>query len=66
MTVQALPETYSHYRPVKGDGNCGWRGKLPLPSTAYVSVQKVPVSSDGLMDLVIPDTGPIGCDILRG
>lgn len=21
----ALPETYSHYRPVKGDGNCGWR-----------------------------------------
>ncbi|KAH8762103.1 peptidase C65 Otubain-domain-containing protein [Diaporthe sp. PMI_573] len=21
----ALPQTYSHYRPVKGDGNCGWR-----------------------------------------
>lgn len=32
MVVQALPETYSHYRPVKGDGNCGWRGK-PLPSS---------------------------------
>lgn len=20
-----LPETYSHYRPIQGDGNCGWR-----------------------------------------
>ncbi|KAK7743911.1 hypothetical protein SLS53_003933 [Cytospora paraplurivora] len=23
--TSALSETYSHYRPVKGDGNCGWR-----------------------------------------
>lgn len=23
--TMALPQTYSHYRPVKGDGNCGWR-----------------------------------------
>ncbi|KAI6711622.1 hypothetical protein JHW43_005834 [Diplocarpon mali] len=23
----ALPHKYSHYRPVLGDGNCGWRGK---------------------------------------
>ncbi|KAL6694386.1 peptidase C65 Otubain domain-containing protein [Trichoderma pleuroticola] len=22
---QALPQTYSHYRQIKGDGNCGWR-----------------------------------------
>ncbi|KAG5952542.1 hypothetical protein E4U53_000617 [Claviceps sorghi] len=21
----ALPEAYSHYRPIQGDGNCGWR-----------------------------------------
>ncbi|TWU71914.1 hypothetical protein ED733_002623 [Metarhizium rileyi] len=21
----ALPQTYSHYRPIRGDGNCGWR-----------------------------------------
>ncbi|EKJ72879.1 hypothetical protein FPSE_06925 [Fusarium pseudograminearum CS3096] len=21
----ALPQTYSHYRPIMGDGNCGWR-----------------------------------------
>ncbi|ORY67759.1 peptidase C65 Otubain-domain-containing protein [Pseudomassariella vexata] len=21
----ALPRTYSHYRPIQGDGNCGWR-----------------------------------------
>ncbi|CEI63785.1 unnamed protein product [Fusarium venenatum] len=21
----ALPQTYSHYRPILGDGNCGWR-----------------------------------------
>jgi ubiquitin thioesterase protein OTUB1 len=20
-----LPETYTHYRPIRGDGNCGWR-----------------------------------------
>ncbi|KAI1779221.1 cysteine proteinase [Hypoxylon cercidicola] len=23
--TMALPHTYSHYRPIKGDGNCGWR-----------------------------------------
>ncbi|EFY87082.1 ubiquitin thiolesterase [Metarhizium acridum CQMa 102] len=23
--LQALPQTYSHYRPIRGDGNCGWR-----------------------------------------
>ncbi|TVY30295.1 Ubiquitin thioesterase, partial [Lachnellula hyalina] len=22
---QALPQNYSHYRPILGDGNCGWR-----------------------------------------
>lgn len=26
LSLQALPETYSHYRPIHGDGNCGWRG----------------------------------------
>lgn len=29
-TSQALPQTYSHYRQIKGDGNCGWRGKSSL------------------------------------
>ncbi|PSS03193.1 peptidase C65 Otubain-domain-containing protein [Coniella lustricola] len=23
--TMALPQSYTHYRPVKGDGNCGWR-----------------------------------------
>ncbi|KAK1758692.1 putative ubiquitin thioesterase [Echria macrotheca] len=23
--AQMLPQTYSHYRPIQGDGNCGWR-----------------------------------------
>ncbi|KAI0863441.1 peptidase C65 Otubain-domain-containing protein [Xylaria cubensis] len=23
--TMALPQTYSHYRPMQGDGNCGWR-----------------------------------------
>jgi ubiquitin thioesterase protein OTUB1 len=23
--TMALPHTYSHYRPIQGDGNCGWR-----------------------------------------
>ena len=25
--LQALPQKFSHYRTVRGDGNCGWRGK---------------------------------------
>jgi ubiquitin thioesterase protein OTUB1 len=24
--TQALSQTYSHFRPIQGDGNCGWRG----------------------------------------
>lgn len=37
--VQALSETYSHYRPVKGDGNCGWRGNATLvPHTRCIYV----------------------------
>lgn len=28
--LQALPQTYSDYRPIQGDGNCGWRGE-PSP-----------------------------------
>ncbi|KAK3298637.1 peptidase C65 Otubain-domain-containing protein [Chaetomium fimeti] len=23
--TMVLPQTYSHYRPIQGDGNCGWR-----------------------------------------
>ncbi|KAK4218969.1 peptidase C65 Otubain-domain-containing protein [Rhypophila decipiens] len=23
--TMALPQTYSHYRPIQGDGSCGWR-----------------------------------------
>ncbi|CAN8100177.1 unnamed protein product [Discula destructiva] len=23
--TMALPQTYTHYRPIKGDGSCGWR-----------------------------------------
>ncbi|KAH9889112.1 peptidase C65 Otubain-domain-containing protein [Xylariomycetidae sp. FL2044] len=23
--TMALPQTFSHYRPIQGDGNCGWR-----------------------------------------
>ncbi|KAK3330649.1 peptidase C65 Otubain-domain-containing protein [Apodospora peruviana] len=23
--TMALPQTYSHYRPIRGDGSCGWR-----------------------------------------
>ncbi|PBP24435.1 peptidase C65 Otubain [Diplocarpon rosae] len=29
----ALPQNYSHYRPVLGDGNCGWRGKSSMVRT---------------------------------
>ena len=27
ISSQALPQKYSHYRKVRGDGKCGWRGK---------------------------------------
>jgi ubiquitin thioesterase protein OTUB1 len=27
IVCKALPQKYSHYRPILGDGNCGWRGK---------------------------------------
>jgi len=26
--VQTLPEQYPYYRTVRGDGNCGWRGRV--------------------------------------
>ena len=37
-TRQALPQKYSHYRTVRGDGNCGWRGECrsPRPSSNRV------------------------------
>lgn len=28
--LQALPQKYSHYRKLRGDGKCGWRGKCHL------------------------------------
>lgn len=30
LHFQALANTYEAYRRVKGDGQCGWRGKLLL------------------------------------
>ncbi|EXL40637.1 hypothetical protein FOCG_16799 [Fusarium oxysporum f. sp. radicis-lycopersici 26381] len=27
----SLPQTYSHFRPIQGDGNCGWRGMSITP-----------------------------------
>ena len=30
LILQALPHKYSHYRTVKGDGNCGWRGRSAI------------------------------------
>ena len=34
---QALPQKYSHYRPILGDGNCGWRGKSSPDNDASIS-----------------------------
>lgn len=40
ISRQALPQTYTHYRPVKGDGNCGWRGKQhPWPGPLCIVTQ---------------------------
>lgn len=33
-----LPQTYSHYRPVLGDGNCGWRA---IAFSYFESLQKM-------------------------
>ncbi|KAI2611860.1 cysteine proteinase [Hypoxylon sp. NC1633] len=33
--TMALPQTYSHYRPIQGDGNCGWRGVVIAIVFAY-------------------------------
>ncbi|KAL8710229.1 MAG: hypothetical protein Q9220_005160 [cf. Caloplaca sp. 1 TL-2023] len=32
LYVQALAQQFSHYRTVKGDGNCGWRGTAFAPA----------------------------------
>lgn len=34
MAIQVLPQTYSDYRPIQGDGNCGWRGKSEVRRTS--------------------------------
>ncbi len=45
--VQALPQTYSHFRPIQGDGNCGWRGELKMLSTYRIALRpSQPVRSD--------------------
>lgn len=42
---QALPQTYSHFRPIQGDGNCGWRGEFMLSSICQIML-RITVRSD--------------------
>jgi hypothetical protein len=36
LTIRkALAATHSAYRPIKGDGQCGWRGKLSTLGHLY-------------------------------
>ena len=36
LTIRkALAATHSAYRPIKGDGQCGWRGKLSTIDHLY-------------------------------
>lgn len=39
LTTQALPNTYSHYRAILGDGNCGWRGTYSHSHMTIVSIK---------------------------
>ncbi|KAF5002908.1 hypothetical protein FGRMN_69 [Fusarium graminum] len=50
----ALPQTFSHYRPIQGDGNCGWRETCQvafLDNTGYLwgTLSTVPVHVSGLL-----------------
>lgn len=37
-STQNLPQQFSHYRPIRGDGNCGWRGE-PDPVFLLAALQ---------------------------
>ncbi len=44
-STQVLPQTYSHYRPIQGDGNCGWRGKSRYMSSTHTVFSACPPSN---------------------
>lgn len=52
--LQNLPQTYSHYRPIQGDGNCGWRGEFCLFAVSPFRARATPHCSH--LDL----TGEVG------
>ncbi|KFY03137.1 hypothetical protein O988_01688 [Pseudogymnoascus sp. VKM F-3808] len=39
--IAKLPQIYSHYRRVLGDGNCGWRGMYPIGYSYFETLQKL-------------------------
>jgi Peptidase C65 Otubain len=41
--LQALPQKFSHYRQILGDGNCGWRGKLLPHRPVNASLSRSPL-----------------------
>lgn len=62
--AQALPQKYSHYRTVRGDGNCGWRGETVI--FPFVSTCSLTFCSDRIR--LLRDTDPPGRwqQVLRG
>jgi len=54
---KALPQKFSHYRPILGDGNCGWRGMSnPTTTVARHSLHDLSTTSQMLISvqLLIP------------
>lgn len=53
----ALPQTYSHYRPIQGDGNCGWRAiafsyfeaLIRSGDTALVHTERIRLAQYGII-----------------
>ncbi len=46
---KALPQKFSHYRPILGDGNCGWRGMSNPATVASHSIHGLSIASQILI-----------------
>ncbi|KAM7205259.1 Peptidase C65 Otubain domain containing protein [Rhypophila sp. PSN 637] len=58
--TMALPQTYSHYRPIQGDGSCGWRGESHA-SPDFNALTSFPMHTPcGLQSLTV------GCELAIG
>ncbi|RYC63888.1 hypothetical protein CHU98_g2305 [Xylaria longipes] len=64
--TMALPQTYSHYRPMQGDGNCGWRVQSELHRMTGLSkyVEEVTGGEPSILELMTEETLLLFNDII--